>query len=256
MKTKLNLAVLLLISLSLLQKISGQNNPYFIAGGNPFFGIDGVNFGNNFLGTTTPVPIRFGTNGFDRMFIADGGGGPGTGFVGIGNSFFSLANPPRSRLHLHQIGANFIYTQWTNSSTGAATNNDGLRIGITNTGIAEIRQQEDLNLIFYTGLTTTSRMCIVGLTTNQGFVGIGTNFLTPNQLLTLNAGNINIQNITTGIDNAVIPVFNPLGVMAARINQLENAPTVFSGPHSYFGTIQPIMMLTSPSSGSIISRIH
>ncbi|MCW3071318.1 MAG: hypothetical protein JWO44_1208 [Bacteroidetes bacterium] len=60
------------------------------------------------------------------------------------------------------------------------------------------------NINFFTNGTATNgtsiqRMTIIGSAgATQGFVGIGNAFSTPNQLLTLNAGNLNLQTATTG----------------------------------------------------------
>ena len=56
---------------------------------------------------------------------------------------------PQSRLHIHDSGATAIETRYTNSSTGS-TSSDGFQVGITTTGVAEIRQRETLDLTFYT----------------------------------------------------------------------------------------------------------
>jgi hypothetical protein len=56
------------------------------------------------------------------------------------------------------------------------------------------------NINFFTNGTATNgtsvqRMTIIGSAgATQGFVGIGNGFLAPNQLLTVDAGNINVQN--------------------------------------------------------------
>lgn len=55
---------------------------------------------------------------------------------------------PQNQLHLHQSGATAIYTQYTNSATGSAST-DGLQIGITSTGVAEIRQRENQTITLY-----------------------------------------------------------------------------------------------------------
>ena len=93
--------------------------------------------------TTLAQPISFFTNNTQKMIITS------TGFVGIGNGFTT----PQSRLHLHQLGASFIYTQWTTGTTGNANANQGLRIGVAANGIAELRQQENFNMNFFTNNT-------------------------------------------------------------------------------------------------------
>ncbi len=56
---------------------------------------------------------------------------------------------PQSLLHIND-GANAVYTQVTNTATGA-TAADGLKIGLAATaGVAEIRQQENADLNFFT----------------------------------------------------------------------------------------------------------
>ncbi|MDO9187031.1 MAG: tail fiber domain-containing protein [Bacteroidia bacterium] len=142
------------------------NAQSWLRGGNPAAGAP--TFGTN-LGTSQPITII--TNGTPRMFIADGGTAVGAGFIGIGNNFTA----PQSRFHLHQTGANFIYTQWTNGTTNNNNANQGLRIGITNVGVAEFRQQENAPMTFFTnnGTSTLERMRI----DQNGNIGIGTSAL-------------------------------------------------------------------------------
>ncbi|MFH2143487.1 MAG: hypothetical protein ABIJ97_13765, partial [Bacteroidota bacterium] len=60
--------------------------------------------------------------------------------------------------------------------------NDGLLIGIASNTDAEIRQQEAANLLFSTA--NIERMMIVGYSgVNQGFIGMGNNFITPRSKL-------------------------------------------------------------------------
>ncbi len=111
------------------------------------------------------------------------------GSMGIGNFSAFL---PQSSLHLHQAGNNFIYTQWTNGNTGNADANQGLRIGITGGGIAQIRQEEDRQIdIFTTNLLpsppgpfpATRRMRIWHNNDNITRIGIGPNVTTPRTYL-------------------------------------------------------------------------
>jgi len=158
---------------------TGQTNGLLL--GVEFNGEASIRFLNNHA-------LNILTNDIKRMYIADGGNTANDGYIGIGNNF----TLPKSRLHLHQNGNNPIYTQWTNDVTGSATVNDGLRIGITGTGEAELRQQENADMLFYTGdaqsgFLNNIRMIIKGQAgTTNGFVGVGPGFNDPQSLLHLN----------------------------------------------------------------------
>lgn len=116
------------------------------------------------------LPINFWTNGAQRMTIL-GNNGATNGFVGIGIA------TPQNLLHLHLLGNTPVFQQFTNGTTGGAATN-GLRIGITNNGVAEIRQQENNAMVFYTNSLERLRI------SNNGFVGIGT--ATPAYTLQVN----------------------------------------------------------------------
>ncbi len=65
-----------------------------------------------------------------------------------------------------------------------------------------------------------------------GFWGIGTNFLNPNQLLTVNAGNINVQNITTGVNNNGYMIGNVMTVWRGSAGNVSN---IFVGANAGTG---------------------
>jgi len=92
--------------------------------------------------------MAFNTALTTRMFIRDGGNLSTDGFVGVGNSFTS----PVSRLHQHEPYNTFNYHQFTNANTGA-TSTDGLKVGIDANGIAQVMQQENKDMAFYTDNT-------------------------------------------------------------------------------------------------------
>jgi hypothetical protein len=127
--------------------------------------------------------MEFWTNNTLRMHINANFSPTNQGFIGMGNSF----NAPQSRLHINEMdpvppvnGGTACYAQWTNTATGNATANDGLRVGLSANGTAEIRQQENLPLIFYTNSIETARMIPNTASTlagNPTMVGIG-NFIT------------------------------------------------------------------------------
>jgi len=132
--------------------------------------------------------MAFNTALTTRMFILDGGNLATNGYVGIGNGFTG----PKSRLHLHDSTITFIYAQWTNQASGAAAT-DGLKVGInpitiggpfTNIPFAEVRQQENAPLTFFTN--GNEKMRIMG-NINQNITGFP-----PTQTTNLNPGFVGI----------------------------------------------------------------
>jgi len=131
------------------------------------------------LDTRNNGAMKFSTNNAQRMHISANTGVITQGFVGIGTSF----DAPQSRLHINEMdpnppvnGGTACYAQWTNTATGNATENEGLRIGLSDKGVAEILQQENLPLIFYTNSIENGRMIPnIGTTMigNPTMVGIG-----------------------------------------------------------------------------------
>lgn len=65
MKKLFNCTLILLVSTTLFS----QNNPYWIAGGNPNAGPDAVNATNNILGPTTNIPMRIVTGNTHHLAI-------------------------------------------------------------------------------------------------------------------------------------------------------------------------------------------
>ena len=120
MKTKPHIALTLFL---LLSTISFSQDWTLL-------GNAGTNPANNFVGTTDPNHLVFRTNNLPRVIILGNGN---TGFMGL-----NIPNP-QSRLHLSESIAIGVYTQWTNLTTGFGAGN-GLKIGISNGGTAEIRQ--------------------------------------------------------------------------------------------------------------------
>jgi len=78
----------------------------------------------------------------------------------------------QSQLHLNYSTATATYMQVTNSSTGTASS-DGFQVGISTTGIGEIRQKENLGVNFYTnnilrgGWDSSGNLNIAGLTASR-----------------------------------------------------------------------------------------
>jgi len=116
------------------------------------------------------------------------------GNVGIGPRF-SNANQPQSALHINRELDSSAWLQITNENITGHWKADGFRIGIIGTtGDVRLNQQENQDMLFYTGagVSNISRMIIKGTsTTNQGFVGIGSNFTDPQNTLEINSPALN-----------------------------------------------------------------
>jgi hypothetical protein len=106
-----------------------------------------------------------------------------TGEFGLGPNFgHTFDNTayvrPQSMLHMSSYQQQDAWMQVTNQTGTAETANDGLRIGVTGTGTAHIKQQEELPLILYTGATELMRLIPANTSTSTpAMVGIG-NFST------------------------------------------------------------------------------
>lgn len=157
-----------------------------------------ANSNNVVLFATSNGAMQFRTNNVQRMHI-DGNVAPAIqGFVGIGTNFTT----PQSRLHIHELdpfppvnGGTATYVQWTNLTTGNADANQGLRVGITKNGTAEIRQQENEPLLFYNNNIENARILPAAATTmgtNVGMVGIG-NWTTAFNTLAANVINAKLD---------------------------------------------------------------
>jgi hypothetical protein len=119
------------------------------------------------LRTDLAQPIIFQTNGAtERMRLTQ------TGFLGLGTA------APVSLFHLNSATATAINSRFTNSATGV-TATDGFSLGITTTGVGEIRQNENQPINFFTNNIERMRL------TQTGFLGLGT--AAPVSLLHLNS---------------------------------------------------------------------
>ncbi|WKZ76032.1 MAG: tail fiber domain-containing protein [Vicingaceae bacterium] len=106
------------------------------------------------------------------------------GNMGLGPTFgedHPIYVKPQSLLHMSRNDSLDTWLQITNQFGTGQTAADGLRMGITTSGTAHIRQQEDLPLIFYTGSIEDARIIPSSASTlpgNHGMMGIG-NWTTP-----------------------------------------------------------------------------
>ncbi len=93
-------------------------------------------------------------NGYEYMEFAasplqNNNFGRPVGNVGIGPVFTSIALP-QSRLHINSEDDLETWFQITNQTGTGQTANDGFRVGILSNGVVNLRQQENLPMVFYT----------------------------------------------------------------------------------------------------------
>ncbi len=161
----------------------GQGPGHWRLGGNPAFPPpDGVNATNNILGTLPNLPIRFHTNGFERMVVTQGGNGVIGGRVAFGNDL-PAGFEPQSRLHLHKTdngtGTDGCYIQFTSDNTTGGSvppMQSGVRIGLSFQQIARIQQFEDRPLQISVGSFGPIRMHFnanIGQA-DEGYIGVNT----------------------------------------------------------------------------------
>jgi len=135
--------ITLLISTLLIGSfIYAQQDPTGSPGGGAFWRRGGNTPAgtNNIFGTMWNSPIYTYTNGINRMTIFGFGTGNAAGRVAMGNNL--PANfIARSRLHLHQNSGN-TNIRFTNNTIGSLAT-DGFQVGITKSGMAQVRQREN-----------------------------------------------------------------------------------------------------------------
>ena len=106
-------------------------------------------------GDNRDIVFATGTAGANKTVINS------SGSVGIGTS------SPSRKLTLHNSGANSVFAQWTNGTTGEAGSN-GYLIGIDGSGNIEHYNYESTDIKIFTAGTERMRI------TSAGSVGIGT----------------------------------------------------------------------------------
>ena len=134
--------------------------------------------GNEYIGTNSNHAFLMYTGGTEKMRLTTGG------FLGIGISV------PANYVQIHDSanGGAGVHQSFTNGTTGP-TGSDGFRIGIVNTGAAQLRLYEDLPMQFFTNNTSRGNLTtsIIGGTayTRLG-INAGTTMITnPRSVLHL-----------------------------------------------------------------------
>jgi len=237
--------------MTISQLINAQG--HWKLGGDPNFGGDAVTLANNFLGTdaTNGLSIKIGTRGISRMYVSDGGGGSIFGFIGLGNNFFT----PKNRLHLHQgtsaADNSFVYTQWTNFTTGYNSNLRGFQVGIDATGLAQLKQMENMDMAFYTNAIETARI------TAAGNVGIAT--ATPSETLQVKGtAKVDVMSLATSADINIVAVDGNGGFLnggtlhAKPLNQLASSCPLTVADENYIPKWSTISLTAHEQCKSII----
>lgn len=114
--------------------------------------------------------IRFSEAGTQQMILATGGN------LGIGASFGVGAAGPAALIHQNKGNATATYHKFTAGTTTGQTATDGFDVGITGSGVAEVRQYEAQPINFYTN--------------NTGYMSIGSDGRTVIGSLTPISGSI------------------------------------------------------------------
>ncbi|MCB9188854.1 MAG: tail fiber domain-containing protein [Flavobacteriales bacterium] len=255
-----------IVSCSLLS-LSAYSQDWQLGGNNNLPALN--NPANQTIGTNVNRPLRFETNGTQRVLIDNGGVGVNTGRVVFGND---LPNnfTPQARLHLHQTGG-VVATRFTNDNTGF-TANDGLAIGISPIGDAFfINNEPDQNFSWYNQgggapgtLLGRMRLFDGGVGQNTGRLGLGNdlplNFVAEDRLTlfeqttdSINA--IRFQNTNTGVtgvDGFQIGVNN--SSMNVYQRQYEERPVIWEQPvDRYGGNMHEVMRLQNNQAGFMSS---
>jgi hypothetical protein len=131
--------------------------------------------GNAELKQRENLPMLFYTNNTERMRILSGGN------LGVG------LTAPAVKIHQDNGTGTATYHKFTANATTGQTSTDGLDIGITSAGNAEIRQYENLPMLFYTN--NAERMRIL----SGGNVGINTN--NAAELFHVEGGNVRLNGV-------------------------------------------------------------
>jgi len=209
--------------------------------------------GNAILNMVDNKKLNIYTNDLVRLHIANGTGA-GSGYVGIGTGF----NSPASRLHITQNSNADSWFQITGNNTGE-TATDGLRIGVLNSGSfhAEIRQQENADMLFYTNAAERLRILSggnvgVGLAAPMNLVhqhNAASNSNTYHQFTTNNTGSSNATDglivglkYASGVPNAEFNLQESTGSMNFSTSNTPRM-TVLSGGYIGINKTSPIYQL-------------
>ena len=184
--------------------------------------------GGEVLGSTNNQPLVFITNNSERVRIS------GDGNIGIN------ITTPNALLHQDQGTGNETYHKFTAGTTTGTGTTDGFDIGVDNSGNAQLRQNENLPMIFQTNGTERMRLLA------NGKLGIGTSTVIDS-VLVQTYGDVYIDGdliVTGNIDPKVV-----------YLQPLASAPSVISkGAIYYDGTNDKLKVYDGSSWSSLVTQ--
>jgi hypothetical protein len=184
--------------------------------------------GGEVLGSTNNQPLVFITNNSERVRIS------GDGNIGIN------ITTPNALLHQDQGTGNATYHKFTAGTTTGTGTTDGFDIGVDNSGNAQLRQNENLPMIFQTNGTERMRLLA------NGKLGIGTSTVIDS-VLVQTYGDVYIDGdliVTGNIDPKVV-----------YLQPLASAPSVISkGAIYYDGTNDKLKVYDGSSWSPLVTQ--
>jgi len=191
----------------ILQTINGASGSFteYQENGTNTFRVGSDIGAGGFLFTQGALPIRFGTNGSERIRITS------AGLVGIGTS------SPADSLHIAYNGAaSYSAALWTNSSSTA-----NLYVGVAGSGVAN----------------TSLRNNAYVMNASASALVLGTS---DNERMRITSGGVVLVNRTTTLNNGFFEVNGDgsrSGVACNQISTASSAQIYFSNPNGIVGSI-------------------
>lgn len=184
---------------------------------------------------------RSGTGFVDRTGTAWKGVLNDQGRLGLG-----LVNPA-SLIHIDGGDATASELRFTAGTTTGRTSSDGFQIGVTSSGVGEIRQRENLDLFFYTNNTARAVLKSHGRLTVGDTTETISFFLTDDTKLMASGDITSVQNLITigAVSNfTVTPSADTnTGPFTVAIYTAQGFNTTLKGTHNFNGGL-PIGGLT------------
>lgn len=152
------------------------------------------------------------------------------GRVALGNVF-----SPQSLLHIDAGTATASELRFTAGTTTGRTSTDGFQVGITTAGVAEIRQRESQDILFYTNNTQRARVKSTGGLLFGDGTDPGGYFTFYRNAGTLTASDTNFLNSFTATPSTATIVFG--GLFSSNINPATGSSSICVGNNFSFAPV-------------------